>query len=90
MERLGFGQLCPPLVMCGVELQVNCSRCAVPTSHAHQLLSGSSVNDLVSFGLPRKFAEELSRAVDSIPDMEKWLELQVTQTSNRRSRSCFS
>jgi hypothetical protein len=28
MERLGFGKLCPPLVMCGVELQVR-PRCQI-------------------------------------------------------------
>ena len=98
MERLGFGKLCPPLVMCGVELQV-CRRCVlyiVPlciihcavaamqlcVSHALQLLSGSSANDLVSFGLPRKGAEELAAAVDRIADMEKWMELQVTSELN--------
>ena len=54
-------------------------------SHALQLLSGSSANDLVSFGLPRKGAEELADAVDRIADMEKWMELQVTLTLNCRS-----
>jgi hypothetical protein len=56
---------------------------AMIDSHAPQLLSGSSSNDLVSFGLPRKAAEELADAIDRIADMEKWLEVQVRRTTPR-------
>jgi hypothetical protein len=37
----------------------------------------------VSFGLPRNGAEELAAAIDSIADMEKWLELQVCRAAER-------
>jgi hypothetical protein len=73
--------------MCGVELQVIFplapARFPALTSCA-QLLCGSSPNDLVSFGLTRRGAEELAAAVDGIADMEKWMELQVCFFNSKR------